>query len=1202
MMSASTSASASLPAPDAALVEQCNRFSQAPAADANEDEQTDALNRIILMLHGRRITIKDVVVASGEGLISEDESKRKRSVLLLSELLVRMPTMQLDATARHSLITFLTERLKDEACWRECLMGLHGLIRHHSPLSSGDPTLILRAILERVDVPRMTQSGRKFALDIIECMTQQATQEVIDLKEDFVAGVLRCIDGEKDPRNLLVSFRLATFLLEGTTVNTSATNVDSTSTSASSASSSTRVSLRFPSLLLAPFMEELFEITSCYFPITFHPPPNDPIGITGNELQQGLRCVFGSHPMLAEYVIPLLLEKMDGTSEEVKMDSIDSLRYCVEHGEYTVVQWDPFLGQIQTALKKELLHGSGHTGVVASASTCFAAFVRLLCPDEVGGFPAFHLAPSWDLWMSPLLMEVASELTTMPDSKLARAYATLLQLVCASTGNALMRSMDKLFNEVIEKKFYSPHAQPTQRLALLELVDMIIQSTNQQYKAPFPQHPLRSYSDSMLSMLNAVLVGGSVEQRCVALRAMANMAALPPVPLAASATTDQSMEIDHPPSAAATNGNNSGRLLSFDNARSIIVTLASSLLTDIDASVRMECEAGLVRIGRVGGGRHFRPLLLECVIPSLFNPKTKMLLPSSAKSDAAESTSATQAKQGDLAATSSTHAPTLEDILSATSSLCRAAFLIDAILPQLLQLVSTHFIRALQGSTPHLQAIHGLLECLMEIVMEDGDNENKDKEKKDTESQQRRTERLACCVSTLPQALIGMLVNGSLLITQVNPTFALDARVVSSAVVILQTVVRAADASSAQQTLVDQVLRLFLDGDVSPYAQASLPLPANVAFTPMTVTTGSSASKSQLQLIPLLTAVVGSLRRDVSMPRLPDLVSRLQAFISSQSSDPSTPFHVTEAPLSAIECLASIINKLPNDQPMLQDFIKTQMEGEMLAQIQDASLELDQRLRVLCCLLWCTKALLMRSHPRSSQFASKLVQLLAVQQSNDNAMAENVARGFGLLLQDTFTVLNRDAHAICGPGQLYKQRFFVQNLPHMLALFQTTMKQDDDDAAASNATDQPTTSSSTRYVVLLALSHLLKHVPHTIIKQELQTLLPLLLQSLSHPNPELRVATLDTVTVLLRDDLKTLAPHLSTLIPVLLDLMLYKPSKHVRLNALACLGQIRLLPYQQLHPFRERVLATLGSALDDHKKAVRKAAAKARNQWYLLSE
>ena len=37
-------------------------------------------------------------------------------------------------------------------------------------------------------------------------------------------------------------------------------------------------------------VQELFDVTFCYFPITFTPPKDDPYGITSEDLILSLRC------------------------------------------------------------------------------------------------------------------------------------------------------------------------------------------------------------------------------------------------------------------------------------------------------------------------------------------------------------------------------------------------------------------------------------------------------------------------------------------------------------------------------------------------------------------------------------------------------------------------------------------------------------------------------------------------------------------------------------------------------------------------------------------------------------------------------------------------------------------------------------------------------------------------------------------------
>ena len=75
----------------------------------------------------------------------------------------------------------------------------------------------------------------------------------------FLKGYASLAEGEKDPRNLKLAFSIARVLL-----------------------------LEFD---ISECVEDLFDVTFCYFPINFTPPKDDPYGITSQELQVALRCV-----------------------------------------------------------------------------------------------------------------------------------------------------------------------------------------------------------------------------------------------------------------------------------------------------------------------------------------------------------------------------------------------------------------------------------------------------------------------------------------------------------------------------------------------------------------------------------------------------------------------------------------------------------------------------------------------------------------------------------------------------------------------------------------------------------------------------------------------------------------------------------------------------------------------------------------------
>uniref|UniRef100_A0A8B9JAL0 MMS19 nucleotide excision repair protein n=1 Tax=Astyanax mexicanus TaxID=7994 RepID=A0A8B9JAL0_ASTMX len=102
--------------------------------------------------------------------------------------------------------------------------------------------------------------------------------ELKGLGPDFVFGFVQAVDGERDPRNLLLAFQIARNIIHR--------GYD-----------------------LSQFTEEFFEVTSCYFPIDFTPPPNDAHGITQEELILALRGVLTGTPRFAEERATELLQK-----------------------------------------------------------------------------------------------------------------------------------------------------------------------------------------------------------------------------------------------------------------------------------------------------------------------------------------------------------------------------------------------------------------------------------------------------------------------------------------------------------------------------------------------------------------------------------------------------------------------------------------------------------------------------------------------------------------------------------------------------------------------------------------------------------------------------------------------------------------------------------------------------------------------------
>lgn len=59
--------------------------------------------------------------------------------------------------------------------------------------------------------------------------------------------------------------------------------------------------------------EDLFDVISCYFPVSFSRSPNDTHSIEKEDLAHALHSTMAASPLFAEHCIPLLLEKLSSS-------------------------------------------------------------------------------------------------------------------------------------------------------------------------------------------------------------------------------------------------------------------------------------------------------------------------------------------------------------------------------------------------------------------------------------------------------------------------------------------------------------------------------------------------------------------------------------------------------------------------------------------------------------------------------------------------------------------------------------------------------------------------------------------------------------------------------------------------------------------------------------------------------------------------
>lgn len=215
------------------------------------------------------ITVTKLVDDLQPFLCSEEDAVRN---LALACLLAFFSTdVSLNEAAVSRLIEFFAARLDDIFCVRQVLLCLTVLFERFGSLVPDPVAAAFTAdFFKQVACPTLAQAQRFAVFQLVVAM---AAQQFVAWDE-LVVGFIASIEGERDPRNLKLIFSLVP-------------------------------KLQIPDSLV----EDLFDILSCYFPISFRPPPNDKIGISPSELVALLDDALLSQRGFTHLLLELVLEK-----------------------------------------------------------------------------------------------------------------------------------------------------------------------------------------------------------------------------------------------------------------------------------------------------------------------------------------------------------------------------------------------------------------------------------------------------------------------------------------------------------------------------------------------------------------------------------------------------------------------------------------------------------------------------------------------------------------------------------------------------------------------------------------------------------------------------------------------------------------------------------------------------------------------------
>ncbi|KAI0079355.1 ARM repeat-containing protein [Panus rudis PR-1116 ss-1] len=1029
-----------------------------------KDEDVDAT--VSELVQGEKSLLL-LVKSLGEYLTSEEDESRRKGMEFLSLALARFPPEKLNRQSVRVLVTFYCGKLEDTETIIPALKGLTTLVSQPA-FSSTDAVEVIKAIFKHVTMKALVQSQRFLVFSIVDTLIAKHREALKTLGSEFISGYVALAEGEKDPRNLLLAFAIARVIL-----------------------------IEFD---ISSHIEDLFNITFCYFPITFRPPPDDPYGITTEDLKKALRGCLNATPAFGPLAIPLFLEKLTAGTPVTKRDTLQTLDVCLPVYGPAVARENA--RKLWNALKLEIFQPTDPETENRALKTTQVLIQTLYAEStpSTGGKEIEGLARD--------ACEECLRILREPEKSQATHATKVICAFMSTTPSVAQYTLSQAVPHFI-KLFLNPdevaNRAPTARL-LADVVAAARDASALQDPEVLPAQediPLAPYQDEVLGIFTVGLSNTSV---CKA--ALDGLKAL-----------------------VTTKGLLSDEELGFI-VHKVNEILLSQGIEDEDISSYSEGVLDLFAEISSISPRH----ISETTLPLLFTTLPDRAPPRSAEAERLK----------------------YWLVLAFLKKLCIQPDLFEMLVVRLstkLDLIctprSSESAEADGDIEPTAAYAHSILRTLADVLATKVERGHPDVQK---------------YIDRLVPRLYHLHIYSALAVEE-SLAVATDHRLVAVSSEIVTLIVQT-QPLQRQQQFVESLFAAYFNNQPARVAEGQPKLPAEKSFAPF----DPQAPKLQRNLVPLFSAAIVALRKEVGLP-VPDESATLQQLLS-WSIDEAETMQQRDASFHAI---ASVVNKRPDD---LSAFLTEQLDRFWNERAVNKDAAVDVRRKALVAWSWISKALLVRGHSNALSYVDKLFTLF-----DDSTVSWDAARAIGKVVS-TDKVLTKKNHAVI--RILYAQKFFNTVLPRIVEGAKTP-----GDAQRQNA-------------YLVALTSLIKSIPKTTYTHELPTLMPLLLRGLDLPDPEIRANVIDTLlaTSDSTTENKAISEHASSLVTTMLknSMVDEMPSVRLRIAALRYLAKLpSLVRYDILHPLKATVVRELAKALDDPKKAVRKEAVEARTNWFVIS-
>ncbi|KJF60954.1 DNA repair/transcription protein, variant [Coccidioides immitis RS] len=420
----------------------------------------------------KQATLIGVVQSLGEYINDEDSIIRGKAVSYLTAVIRALPSNFLSRQQIQVLATFYCERIEDEGA----IAGLKSL-QSLNRLDKNIAQLIARGLFQHgSNLQKRSQSQRFQFLQLLNELMLGHREALRDMKDESLVGMVKLMDGERDPRNLMLVFSILRVVMVEWDISGHA--------------------------------ETLFDSVYRYFPVTFRSHPNDPYKITAQDLKDRLQDCLASNQAFASHAFPTLLDKLDSNSSNVKRDSLNALKACILSYEpsvltrYSITIWD--------SLKFEILNAQEDVLAEESLQVLQSLSKRLSSHSKAGNrsFLAHYLKP---------ILQECNEQLREPLQKQAKPAQRILASLSSVSSPAFRLISQGAIPPLLAN--YQNADGVSKRRGLLDALVGLFDSAITNFgtwiaagPAETPDNPLSEFRDQLIRMFSQALMGSGKDE------------------------------------------------------------------------------------------------------------------------------------------------------------------------------------------------------------------------------------------------------------------------------------------------------------------------------------------------------------------------------------------------------------------------------------------------------------------------------------------------------------------------------------------------------------------------------------------------------------------------------------------------------------------------------------------------------------------